>query len=48
MKKLYIKPEIIVMVSDLPYMQLLAGSLGANDQIDPSMAPMLFGEEMEQ
>ena len=46
MKKSYIKPEIIVMVSDLPYMQLLAGSLGANDQIDPNMAP-LFSEEIE-
>lgn len=44
MKKSYIKPEM--MVYHLHSMQILAGSISATDQTDPSMAP-LFGEEFE-
>ena len=44
MKKSYIKPEM--MVYHLHSMQILAGSINAGDQTDPSMAP-LFGEEFE-
>jgi hypothetical protein len=46
MKKSYIKPETIVIVYDQPSVQLLAGSIGANFQSDPTMAP-LFDEEPE-
>jgi hypothetical protein len=44
MKETYIKPEMMVIAYNLPSIQLLAGSIGANDQNDPSMAP-LFDEE---
>ena len=46
MKKSYIKPEIIVIVYNQPTVQLLAGSIGANFQSDPGMAP-LFDEGPE-
>jgi hypothetical protein len=46
MKKSYINPEIIVMAYNRPSIQLLAGSMGANDQRDPNMAPLL-DEELE-
>jgi hypothetical protein len=46
MKETYIKPEMMVIAYNLPSIQLLAGSIGANDQNDPSMAP-LFDEEPE-
>ena len=47
MKKSYIQPETIVMVCALPSLPLLAGSIGANDQVDPTMSPLL-DEDLEQ
>jgi hypothetical protein len=45
MKKEYMKPQMEV-IEIASTMQLLAGSIGANFQSDPTMAP-LFDEEPE-
>ena len=45
MKKTYIEPEVSLF--EVSFASLLAGSLNADDQSDPTMAPMFDNDELE-